>query len=881
MKKIATTFLLTVSLGGIETAGAVYVSPPSAAERSAEETVASAALPEVGKTYYFYNKHQAGNVYFYDNNGAVGFGTAKARNKAYGWTCVANGTDKYDFVNLATGRYFAWKSLSAGAYGWTLDTTVGTVGVNGVVNEGCVTLKGVTGTSNYLVVKNANSFDQATRAGYYDATFSSDFGFEPFSLETETVDFYSSAYGEKWVRILWNKDNTDVAGFSPSSATDYRQRTTHSVDVDLTSEEQLWCLVGNATDGVKIYNRLAGETLALGVAATTDGTAARMVTAAGANKWKLVVKNGVTYAIVPASNENMSLNSYGGPNCDLKLYNANDAGSLWDVEVVTEGLRMATVVRGTNPYPDNNKWAGSLSFTIDGMTATNRVAATDTDTELRTYYLRRGADVALTQTVTHRGFRPVGFDVDGTMQETVNFTVGDGMKNITSVFEVDAGNEAQYLYLTPDAAGHPYRIPAIATARNGHVIAISDNRPCGSDIGYGEVDIKCRISKDNGRTWGREFMLADGLGVGNGQVWKTGFGDAAVVADADRNEVLVMMVCGYTVCWNGNYIPNSAASNPNRVARVRGTFNERTGEWEWTAPEEVTETIYPLFVDANDNPTVQSLFIGSGRICQSRLVKIGDYYRLYCAVWTKNQGNRVIYSDDFGDTWHVLGTIDDRPAPGGDEPKCEEMPDGSVILSSRTNGRVFNIYRYTDVKAGTGRWLGAVTSNGSNRGIAVGNSTNGEIILVDAVRQSDKAKVTLALQSVPFASSRANVGFYYKEVTESMYADVAAFASNWTKGLQVSDRGSAYSTLTLQADHRFGFFFEEEPGGYCMVYIPLTLETITGGAYALDVAALETGIGQTLADGAARGYCYDLSGRRVGSPAKGVYIIDGKKVLLR
>lgn len=842
----------------------------------------SSALPEVGKTYYFYNKHQAGNAYFYDNNGAVGFGTTKAKNKAYAWTCVANGTDKYDFVNVATGKYFGWKALVTSPYGWTLDATLGTVGVGGVVNEGCVTLKGVTGTSTYLVIKNANAFDQSTRSGYYDATFSSDFAFEPYDLEEEEVDFYSSAYGEKWVRIMWNKDNTDVAGFVPSTETDYTKRTTKSADVDLTSEEQLWCLVGSEADGVKIYNRKVGEGLALNVSSTGNGAAAKLVAAGSACTWKIVLKNNVTYAIVPASNTSMSLNSYGGRNGELKLYNADDAGSLWDIEVVTEGLQLNTVVSGTNPYPDNNKWAGSLNFTIDGITATSSIPADFSEASAPVYYLRDGAEVTLTQTTPYRGFRPGGFTVDGTSMSEVTFNVGDGLKAVTATFEVDTESEAQYLYLTPDAQGHPYRIPAIAAAKNGHIIAISDNRPCGSDIGYGEVDIKCRISEDCGQTWGEEFMLADGLGVGNGEVWKTGFGDAAVVADAERNEVLVMMVCGYTVCWNGNYIPDSSESNPNRVARVRGKYNEATGKWEWTAPEEVTESIYRLFVDGSNNPTVQSLFIGSGRICQSRMVKVGDYYRLYCAVWTKNNGNRVLYSDDFGDTWHILGTITDRPATGGDEPKCEEMPDGSVILSSRTSGRVFNIYKYTDVAEGTGTWLGAVTSNSSNNGVAVGNSTNGEIMLVDAIRQSTGAKVKLALQSVPFASTRANVGFFYKEIIESMYSSVTALASNWTKGLQVSSVGSAYSTMTLQGDHRFGFFFEEEPGGYCMVYMPLSLEDITGGVYALDKDAYPTGIGRVEADVRSGQACYDLFGRRVQKPAsRGIYVVDGKKVFVK
>ena len=45
------------------------------------------------------------------------------------------------------------------------------------------------------------------------------------------------------------------------------------------------------------------------------------------------------------------------------------------------------------------------------------------------------------------------------------------------------------LFHTGDESGYPYRIPAIAKAKNGDLIALTDRRPCGNDIGYGRVDI--------------------------------------------------------------------------------------------------------------------------------------------------------------------------------------------------------------------------------------------------------------------------------------------------------------------------------------------------------------------------------------------------------
>jgi hypothetical protein len=175
------------------------------------------------------------------------------------------------------------------------------------------------------------------------------------------------------------------------------------------------------------------------------------------------------------------------------------------------------------------------------------------------------------------------------------------------------------------------------------------------------------------------------------------------------------------------------------------------------------------------------------------------------------------------------------PCPGGDEPKCEELPDGSVVLSSRKGaGRYFNIYKYSDDKKVNGAWGEAVASDQQQGGIKVGrNSTNGEILILQAQRKSDGTMRTLALQSLPTGDGRSDVKIYWKDITEvSTYATSKAFAEGWNQEpYQVSYTGSAYSTMTLQKDGHIGFFYEEEPGWYSMVYVPISVEAITNGLY--------------------------------------------------
>ena len=410
----------------------------------------------------------------------------------------------------------------------------------------------------------------------------------------------------------------------------------------------------------------------------------------------------------------------------------------------------------------------------------------------------------------------------------------------------------QDLYNTSNGDGvvPPYRIPGITTASNGRLITAAARLVCGTDPGYGQVDVVCRTSDDHGETWSDMIDVAVGTGKTSAteNYFDTAFGDPAIVADRTSDEVLIIAVAGCTVYGNGN----TTRQNPNLIATIHSKDNGET----WEAPVNVTEQIYSLF-DAG-NP-IQAAFVGGGKIFQSRIVKKDKYYRLYAAMCARPNGNRVIYSDDFGRTWQALGGASALPAPSGDEPKCEEMPDGRVILSSRVGGgRYYNIYTYSNTMTGEGSWSSDVKSTFAGSGLTPGgNSTNGEILVVPVQRNSDNKEMYLALQSLPTGSGRTNVGIYYKELTDlSDLNTVANFATDWNGFYQVSNTASAYSSMDLQADDRIGFIYEETLTGFGKrnnpvstsfptgagqhnfdgfdnLYVAYDLEYITGGAYSV------------------------------------------------
>lgn len=672
-------------------------------------------------------------------------------------------------------------------------------------------------------------------------------------------NIFSATYGEKWIRVR-NTRNPNNGFTLVDNATPTKGANVDTEVLDASRLDNLWCFVGDA-NSFKIYSHEASNLVVGHDGTPTGGEAVTFQAETSANAtWQLAdyTNDAVAgYSIVPTTHTGVGLNPHGGIGNILKFYGNSDGGNRWFFEVIDteKSLTMNVTVNGeafeSNPV-------AALTFTVDGTNSQTTVTGSQSG---QAVYLPMNATFSVSS-YTYRGF-DCEMKLNGEVKTELNdLTLTAGTPTVVDV--TYTANNDRILFKTPDANGKPYRIPAITTALNGDVIALSDNRPCGSDIGYGEVDIKVRVSKDHGVTWSTEEFLANGNGNESSLTdsdksndYLYAFGDAAVVADRDHNEVVVFCVAGKTVCHNGNYTEDET-SNPNRVAKIKGTYNEESGTWSWSTPVEVTEAFYSPFVKETNTTrtvTVQSLFIGSGRIMQSRVVKKGEYYRLYAALWTKNQGNRVVYSDDFGETWHILGTVDDRPASGGDEPKCEELPNGTVVLSSRRgNGRFFNLFTFADNTYTTGTW-GTVATGISNND----SGTNGEIYSLNNVMDKTTGEQkTIMLQSVPLGSGRKNVAIWYKVIDPATTYTPATFAADWTLGKQVSFRNSAYSTMTLQQDNRIGFLFEEEPGGYCIIYTPLSIEDVTGGTYTLysdeNRLAVVTNYAQSVLDKKGVGY---------------------------
>lgn len=684
-------------------------------------------------------------------------------------------------------------------------------------------------------------------------------GVKAFTATTLSSD--TLPYNTYWYTISIGDDNEILAYDSSEGLT--------IAESSKIKDAILWCFVENGS-GYTIYNKAAG----VGYALYADGTMLEM-SSSGTTAWTVsetddgyTIGDGTYYITTASGAPTLSTTSatctidFGERTLLVNLNNGSftstSSSSSWNyLWTSSESTDPALTLNsgGKNNMTKDSNYSGLIVAAGGSAKDTDYTLATSTGYVISSYSLSflayDSSAESLEVTVDGTTYNPstsayTNVEVTGLSSSSVmafNISLYNCyiiLNNFYVTIQADASN-TQNLFEADDENNVGYRIPALAKTRNGDLIAVADFRWCGNDVGHGRIDLHYTKSTDNGETWSTVSTIKEGTDAGSDEngdsIYGYGYGDVAIVADIASDSVLILCCATDTVVYGSSSSTTYGAHQG--ICRIYSYDGGDT--WDADNSVDISDSlIYPLF----SSPVC--MFVTSGRIYQTtRKATNAAHHRIYCAVLYYYQHNYVLYSDDFGATWAVLGgTSSYAISSSADEAKVEELPDGSILISSRTSsgGRIYNIFTYTDFDSGSGSWGTQASSTSDNNGVSSDSGCNGEILTVPATRTSDGADVYLALQSMPFGSGRYNLGIYYKELESQAadYADSETFAGDWDGSYQISSTSSAYSTMQLLDNGMIGFLFEEsiysygnDTGFYEIIYKSLDLEDITGGDYTL------------------------------------------------
>ena len=200
---------------------------------------------------------------------------------------------------------------------------------------------------------------------------------------------------------------------------------------------------------------------------------------------------------------------------------------------------------------------------------------------------------------------------------------------------------------------HSYRIPALAVAASGIVLAFCEARKyTGRD--HDEIDILLRRSKDGGQTWSERAIVIES----GGQTC----GNPCPIVDRDTGQIHLLF-----------------SKNNQQIFIGHSADEGRT----WTEPKEITaQAKDPTWSFVGTGPG-HGIQLASGRLlapCWSD-ESPGPLTWAPNPNWGKVQSSYALYSDDHGQTWQHSRNITQDAT---DECMAVELSDGSLYMDMRS-----------------------------------------------------------------------------------------------------------------------------------------------------------------------------------------------------
>ncbi|XP_077986109.1 sialidase-1-like [Glandiceps talaboti] len=223
--------------------------------------------------------------------------------------------------------------------------------------------------------------------------------------------------------------------------------------------------------------------------------------------------------------------------------------------------------------------------------------------------------------------------------------------------------EEELLWIKGQGEISLYRIPIIISTPRGILIAASEARKFSSGD-EGRKFLAIRRSLDGGYKWKPQQFILDDLKTGDG------LSLGAIVMDEEKDVVIIV----YADCVN------SAACTP-KTTHILKSFDDGA---TWRRPINISTQIGTKEFQPGPGYGIQKKYAPH----KGRLIVCGH-------GTISGDGVFCLLSDDHGDTWRYGGMIKsipyNQPKKSGDfEPdECQpvELPDGSIIINARNQGR--------------------------------------------------------------------------------------------------------------------------------------------------------------------------------------------------
>lgn len=352
---------------------------------------------------------------------------------------------------------------------------------------------------------------------------------------------------------------------------------------------------------------------------------------------------------------------------------------------------------------------------------------------------------------------------------------------------------------------HTYRIPGLATANDGTLLAIYDvRRDSGRDL-QGNIDIGLSRSIDKGNTWQPMQIVMDMGAWGDLPEKFNGVSDANILVDRNTGNIFIAGLWMYGVInEQGKWIEglNADSKDWNHQWKTKGSqpgFN-------------VKQTAQFLIVKSSDNGKTWDKPINLTRMCKQedwwlwapapgQGITLKDGTLVFPTQGRDGKGkafSNITYSRDGGNTWKTSKAATTESTT---EHMAVELSDGTIMVNMRSNKNK------TDTGSTNGRAVAVTKNLGQDWNIhtsshnALPEPTCMASIIRHDFRQNGEKKSVLLFSNPNSKTAR-------RHMTIKVSFDDGKTWSNNKKIVLDQEKSRGYSCLTSVDNDTIGILYE-------------------------------------------------------------------------